>query len=572
MNVVLTLFQICGSLGLFLYGMQILSDGLQKSAGSKMKSVVRFMTGSRLMAILTGILVTVMIQSSSATTVMVVSFVNAGLMTFVESIGVIIGANIGTTVTGWIIALIGFKMDISIVSLIAVALAVPLMFSKKIKLREISEIVLGFGLLFIGLNFLQKSMPDLSGHTEVLAFLQGFEDGSLGSILLCVLIGTLITMVVQASSATMAITITMAFNGWIGVWAATALCLGQNIGTTITAYLASIGTSTNAKRSAMAHILFNVIGTVLSLIFFRPLIHIVNAVTVGDIFAMQGEELNAALPTFLAGFHTLFNLLNAVIFFPFVKWFALLVEKIVPVRETYDDNTYHFRYIASSRIDTPELYLLTVKEEMIKMMDLTENMFKEYEEVFACDSKSGILEGVTKLKSQEDYADQMQEQLIDFCVKMQQDAQTPTNASLLNSMIRSIDEIESITDSIFNLAKITEDRSNKDITFTEEEMADVTGYHELTSSFLSFIRNNIGNTSFKAMQEAAALENRMNEEHKALSDKAHLSIQAGTDNVRSELMLLEIERNLEHIGDYLLNIAEASFSESKHTPSLQKVN
>ena len=370
----------------------------------------------------------------------------------------------------------------------------------------------------------------------------------------------------------MAITITMAFNGWIGVWAATALCLGQNIGTTITAYLASLGTSTNAKRSAMAHILFNVIGTVLSLIFFRPLIHIVNFVTVGDIFSMQGEALNAALPTFLAGFHTLFNLLNAVVFFPFITPFSKLVEKIVPVRETYDDNTYHFKYIASSRIDTPELYLLTVKEEMIKMMDLTENMFKEYEDIFASDSRGEIQESVTKLKSQEDYADQMQEQLIDFCVKMQQDSQTPTNASILNSMIRSIDEIESITDSIFNLAKITEDRSNKDITFTEEEKADVVAYHDLTSKFLSFIRLNIGNTSFKAMQEAASLENSMNESHKFLSDKAHAAIQKGTDNVKAELMLLEIERNLEHIGDYLLNIAEASFSETKHSPTLQKVN
>ena len=572
MNALLTIFKIAGSLGLFLYGMQILSDGLQKSAGSKMKSVVRFMTGSRLMAIITGMLVTVMIQSSSATTVMVVSFVNAGLMTFVESIGVIIGANIGTTVTGWIIALIGFKMDITIVSLIAIAISLPMMFSKKLKFREISEIFLGLGLLFIGLNYLQKSMPDLSGHTEVLAFLKGFEDGSMWSILICVLIGTVITMIVQASAATMAITITMAFNGWIGVWAATALCLGQNIGTTITAYLASIGTNTNAKRTAMAHILFNVIGTVIALIFLKPMMLLVNAVTVGDIFSMTGDTLNNALPTFLAGFHTCFNLLNAIIFFPFVKQFAHVVEKIVPMKEEYQEDTYHFKYIASMRIDTPEMYLITVKEEMVKMADLAVDMFKHYTEVFKSKDKDFILEEVKYLKSKEEYADQMQEQLIDFCVQLQQDSSSPVNPHSVNALIRSIDEIESVTDSIYNLTKISEDRFNKELVFEEEDMNDILSYHSLAERFLEYIKQNINNHSFKMLKEAHDLEHEMNDEHRRLVSKVHERLQAGEGNVKAELMLLEVERHLEHVGDYCLNIAEATFSEPKHTPSLQKVS
>ena len=571
MNVLLTIFKIAGSLGLFLYGMQILSDGLQKSAGSKMKSVVRFMTGSRLMAIITGMLVTVMIQSSSATTVMVVSFVNAGLMTFVESIGVIIGANIGTTVTGWIIALIGFKMDITIVSLIAIAISLPMMFSKKLKFREISEIFLGLGLLFIGLNYLQKSMPDLSGHTEVLAFLKSFEDGSIVSILICVLIGTVITMIVQASAATMAITITMAFNGWIGVWAATALCLGQNIGTTITAYLASIGTNTNAKRTAMAHILFNVIGTIIALIFIKPMMLLVNYVTVGDIFSMTGAELNAALPTFLAGFHTCFNLLNAIIFFPFVRQFAMVVEKLVPMKEEYQDDTYHFKYIASMRIDTPELYLVTVKEEMVKMADLAVDMFKHYTEVFKSTDKDFILEEVKYLKSKEEYADQMQEQLIDFCVQLQQDSSSPVNPHSVNALIRSIDELESVTDSIYNLTKISEDRFNKELTFEDDDMKDILSYHSLAERFLEYIKMNINNHSFKMLKEAHDLEHEMNDEHRRLVAKVHERLQAGEGNVKAELMLLEVERHLEHVGDYCLNIAEATFSEPKHTPSLQKV-
>ena len=565
MNLLLTLFEICGSLGLFLYGMQILSDGLQKSAGNRMKSILRFMTGNKFLAILTGLLVTVIIQSSSATTVMVVSFVNAGLMTFVQSIGVIIGANIGTTVTGWIVALVGFSMDITLISLIAVAIAVPMMFSKRSKVRDISGIFLGFGLLFLGLEYLQSSMPDISAHTEVLQFLSRFNDGSAGSILLCVLIGTILTMIVQSSSATMAITITMAFQGWIGIWTATALCLGQNIGTTITAYLASIGTSTNAKRSAMAHILFNVIGTVLSLIFFKPLINLVDILTVGDIFSMEGEALNAALPTFLAGFHTLFNLINAIIFFPFINAFARLVEKLVPMKEKFSDDSYHFQYLASSRIDTPEVYMLTVRDEIGKMMNLTRNMFSTYSSLFSSGDVEKVQCGIGTLRKKEEYADQMQEQLIDFCVKLQQDAKTPTHVQKLNSMIRTIDEVESVTDSIYNLSKISEMRISRDLSFTDEDVNDIRSYMDITSSFLSTARKSFEVPDRSILISALDHERRMNDEHRNLSDKIHKAIQNGCPDVKAKLMLLEVIRNLEHIGDYLMNIVESSNTELKHS-------
>ena len=564
MNALLTLFEICGSLGLFLYGMQILSDGLQKSAGNKMKSILHFMTGNRLFSILTGLLVTVIIQSSSATTVMVVSFVNAGLMTFVESIGVIIGANIGTTVTGWIVALIGFKMDITLISLLAVAIAVPMMFSRKPRLRDISGIFLGFGLLFLGLEYLQASMPDISEHTEVLEFLSSFNDASIPSILLCVLIGTILTMIVQSSSATMAITITMAYQGWIGIWTATALCLGQNIGTTITAYLASLGTTAEAKRSAMAHILFNVIGTILSLIFFKPLIHLVNMLTIGDIFTLQGEALNAALPTFLAGFHTLFNLINAILFFPFIGRFAHLVERIVPLKEASSDDSYHFKYIASSRIDTPEVYMLTVKDEIGKMMNLTKNMFSTYSSIFASKEKAEVEKAIETLKRKEEYADEMQEQLIDFLVRMQADSKTPTHVQEINSMIRTIDEIESVTDSIYNLAKISEMRIERDLEFSDDEANAIRVYIEMTSSFMSSVRKNIEADSIDTLIDASTRERKMNDAHRSLSAMLHKAIQKGDGNVRTELMLLEVIRNLEHIGDYLMNIAESSFPELKH--------
>lgn len=571
MNLLISLIEITGSLGLFLYGMKILSDGLQKSAGNKLKKFLELMTKNKVLAVLTGFLITVLIQSSSATTVMVVSFVNAGLMNLVSAIGVIMGANIGTTVTGWIVALLGFSADITVISLFAIAIALPLMFSKTIQRREIAEVFLGFGLLFLGLEFLQSSMPDISGHTAVLEFLANFEDGSVGSILLCVLIGTLLTTIVQSSSATMAITITMAYQGWIGVWTASALCLGQNIGTTITAYIASIGTSTNAKRAAMGHVLFNVVGSFIAIIFFRPLMRMVNYLTPGDIFTMSGLALRETLPAFLAAFHTIFNLLNTLVFFPFINQFASFIERIVPEKAKYDDETYHFRYISSTKMDTPELYLIALKEEIGKMGELTVGMFKDYVSVFNKKEDERIEDEINSLKKKEEYADQMQEQLIDFSVKLQQDSIASADAQTLNSLIRSIDELESITDSIYNLSKIREDRAKRGIIFSTEDKEDVTSYQNLTLEFLNFVLDNFASKDPKVLTTAQNYEERMNIEHNRLADIVMQKLQNSSSDVKTELMLLEIERNLEHIGDYLINIIQAFLDDNKHTPSLKKL-
>jgi phosphate:Na+ symporter len=570
MLVLVTILSVAGSLGLFLYGMKLLSEGLQKTAGDKLKNILKMMTKNRFVAVLTGIFITVLIQSSSATTVMVVSFVNAGLMTLVQSIGVIFGANIGTTFTGWIVAILGFKMDISILALASIGISAPMLFSKKGKTREKADVFLGFGILFLGLHFMQDSIPDLSGNVEVLSWLARFNSNNILNILLFVLIGTLITVIVQSSSATTVMVLTMAYNGYLGVNTAAALILGSNIGTTITAFLASIGTSTAAKRAAMAHIMFNVLGTVITLIFFRPMLHICNALTPGDIYTMTGKELNESLPTFLAMFHTLFNLFNTIIFFPFVKPYARMIEKMVPDTAEYDEGTYHFRYIGTTFIDSPEVYMLVIRDEIKKMADLACNMFSRYRNVF--NAKDVDMDNeVAMMKKQEEYADQMQEQLSDFCVHCIQDSQTPTNASSLNCLIRVMDELESVTDSCYNLIILSQRQFHQDWTFDEETAKEMKGYEELVQAFLNYVRDRMDRTLTKAeMQKANEFEFQINDWRNRLRQTAQEKLTEGKADVKQELLVLEKIRHLEHIGDYCTNIAEAYHQAVKHTPMLQR--
>ncbi len=570
MNILLTLFKIIGSLGLFLYGIKLLSEGLQKTAGNRLKAILRLMTKNRFVSVITGIIITILIQSSSATTVMVVSFVNAGLMDLFQAIGVILGANIGTTFTGWLVALLGFSMDISTLALVAIAVGVPMMFSKKSNIRDLADVMLGFGLLFLGLNFMQKSMPDLSGNVGALEFLSTFNKDSLLMILTCVLIGTVVTVVVQSSAAAMTMTLTMAFNGWLGVTASAALILGSNIGTTITAYLASIGTSTTAKRAALAHIIFNVIGSILAIIFLKPILLLVNTLTLKDIYSLSPEALAQQLPLFLAMFHTVFNVANTLVFFPFVRQYAHLIEKMVPPKDEYDEGTYHFKYIGGTFIDSPELYMITIRDEIQKMANLACNMLNRYRNMFN-NPDINLDAEVAAMKHDEEYADQMQEQLSDFCVHLLQDSQTPTNASSLNCLIRVMDELESVTDSCYNLVMLGQRRFQQNWKFDESTDKELRQYQNLVQEFLDYVRDRMDRTLTKAeMQKANEFEEQINTWRTHLTNLVQERLSGDQADVRMELLILEKIRHLEHIGDYCTNIAEAYHQAVKHTPMLQK--
>ena len=543
---------IIGSLGLFLFGMRTMSDGIQKVAGERLQSVLNFMTGNRVAAILTGFAITTIVQSSSATTVMVVSFVNAGLLQLSQSIGVIMGANIGTTVTGWIVAILGFKVSMSAAALPAIGIGFILMLMKKMRKENLGETLIGFGLLFLGLDFLKNSVPDISKHPEMLQFLTNFTGHGLASYFLFIIVGTLLTIIVQSSSAAMAITLTMAYAGWIDYPTAAAIVLGENIGTTVTAYLASIGTSVNARRASRAHTLFNIFGVIWMTPVFALFLSLVNSIIPGDIYGPNGAK---ALPAHLAMFHTLFNITNTMICGFFVPMIAKLVTKLVPEEETAP-GPYRLKYIRATMQDTPELYLLTVKRELSKMADIIADMFTRFWDVFSHPDKQ-MADEVETQKNMEDLTDQMQEEITKFLSQCSMDNMNHVSAQNVYSMMRITNELESIGDSCYNLMILSERRTKQDIEIDAVAIEKLLPYVDLVNQFIRFIRSHLNeHVTSENMAVAVKLEDKINKMRNILKQSASKRLQNGS-NVRAELLYIDIVRHVEQIGDHCLNITQS---------------
>lgn len=380
---IIQVLHIIGSLGLFLFGMRTMSDGIQKAAGERLQSILNYMTRNRFSAIMTGFLITAIVQSSSATTVMVVSFVNAGLLQLTQSIGVIMGANIGTTITGWIVAILGFKVDIAALALPAIGIGFFLMLVKKLDKKDLGETMIGFGLLFMGLSFLKDSVPDISKYPELLEAISKLSGMGLLSYFIFIVTGALLTIIVQSSSAAMAITLTMAYAGWIDYPTAAAIVLGENIGTTVTAYLASVGTSVNARRASRAHTLFNVFGVIWMTPLFGVFLKLVDYIVPGDVY---GVSATMALPAHLAMFHSMFNIVNTIVSAFFIKQLAAIVSRLVPEDGSLP-TSYSLKYIRATLQDTPEFYLLTVKRELSRMADIISDMFNRFWDFFSINEK-----------------------------------------------------------------------------------------------------------------------------------------------------------------------------------------
>ena len=548
-----SILNILGSLGIFLFGMKVMSEGIQKTAGSRLRNILAYMTQNRFAGVITGFITTCLVQSSSATTVMVVSFVNAGLLSLTQSIGIIMGANIGTTLTGWLIAILGFKFKIASIALPAIGIGLPLIFSKVTKRKNIGEIFVGFGLLFLGLKFLKNSVPDIKNNPEVLEFLSSYTDLGILSIFIFIAVGVILTITVQSSSAAMTITITMAFKGWIDFPTAAALILGENIGTTITAYLASLGGNYHAKRTARAHMIFNVFGVVWMIILFRLFIPFIDYIVPGD--PSNPENI----PIHLSMFHTLFNIINVLLLIWFVPQIASIVKKmIVPTKDEKKDVQYKLEYFSTGVQPIPEIAIIEAKKEVIKMSSLIYEMLDLFIDTFKNSTK--IEKSISEARKLEDTSDQMQEQISTYlaeCTKHELSLRSSKGAA---AMMRLTNELESIGDSSLNLFLQLEKLDN-DVKFNNEMNSEINKLYSIVEKFIKwnnlFIENNIKPMTQKDLNESIKYENNIDEIRNKLIDSSKDRLINKELNPKAEIIFMDITKHLEHIGDYSLNISQA---------------
>ena len=545
--------KLLGSLALFLYGMKIMSEGLQKFAGDRLRSILTAMTTNRVTGVLTGVLITALIQSSSATTVMVVSFVNAGLLELAQSIGVIMGANIGTTVTAWVISALGFKVDISAFALPLLALGIPLLFSQKSQRKSIGEFMFGFAFLFMGLNLLKVNAPDLGRNPEMLAFVQNYTDMGFLSVLLFVFIGTILTMIVQASAATMAITLIMCANGWISFELGAALVLGENIGTTITANLAALTANTQARRAALAHLMFNVFGVVWVLIVFSPFMDMVSWI-VTDV--MHVTEEGVAVSFKLSAFHTCFNICNVLFLIWFVKAIERVVCKIIPLKE--HDEEYRLRFISGGMLSTSELSILQAGKEINLFAERIQRMFHMVRDLLHTEDENDFTKLYSRIEKYENISDSMEIEIAEYLSKVVEGRLSADSKLHIQGMLREVTEIESIGDSCYNMARTIEHLHRDNKTFTEEQYEHIRHMFDLTDSALTFMIELVeDSTHTYDVNKSFNKENEINNYRKQLKNQNLIDINNKEYDYQMGVRYMDVIGECEKLGDYVVNVVEA---------------
>lgn len=559
MDTILNLLSLLGSLALFLYGMKIMSEGLQKFAGDRLRNVLAAMTKNRVMGVLTGILITAVIQSSSATTVMVVSFVNAGLMTLQQSIGVIMGANIGTTVTAWIISFIGFKVSISDFALPLLAFGVLLIFSAKSSRKSIGEFIFGFSFLFMGLNMLQEAAEKLNIGDFVASGLVSWAGTGFFSIIIYVIVGTVVTMIVQASAATMAITL-MLFSLHIdgfGFEQAAALAMGQNIGTTITANLAAMTANTQARRAALAHLLFNVFGVIVILFIFQPFCDVITWI-VRDICHQQpvGDQYDMYR---LSAFHTAFNIFNTMILIWFVKTMELVVCKILPTRESEEE--YRLRYISGGLMNTAELSILEARKEIGLFAERTRKMFAFVQELLHTAKDEDFNKLFSRIEKYENISDNMEVEIADYLNKVAEGRLSSESKTQIQSMLREVTEIESIGDSCYNLARtMSRKRNHSQEEFTEQQFEHIRNMMTLDDEALEQMVNVVEHSESQHVDinRSYNIEHEINNYRNQLKEQNIVNVNKKLYDYQMGVYYMDIIAECEKLGDYVINVIEAT--------------
>ena len=555
---------------MFLYGMNLMSSGLQKVAGERLRGILSAMTSNSFKGVMTGLGITTIIQSSSATTVMVVSFVNVGLLTLAQAIGVIMGANIGTTVTAWMVSWLGFKADISL-------LAVPLMLlgflfsnAKKDRRKNIGELIVGFSLLFLGLSFMKDSVPDLRETPQVLEFVTSWSAHGFGSVLLFLAFGTILTLVLQSSSATMAITLIMLSMGWIPFEMACAMVLGENIGTTITANIAASGGNTQAKRAAMSHTIFNVFGVIWALIFYKPFLQLVGTITehlfglpnpAADGFVVTDStsaEGTAALYG-LSMLHTLFNLTNTVLLVWFTKWIAQAVSWIIPAPKNQEKEVFRLKYISAGPLATPELSVEQAFEEIVHFANISKNGANYARSAINEADTDNFEELRGKLVKYEEISDRIEYEIAAFLNGVSAEAVSENTSIKIKSMYKIIGELESLGDSCETISRILSRKNIHNKKFDADAvknlntMADAVtvAYDVMIENLVAAKKGELNNIS-----NAYAAEETLNCLRNDFRDAMIEDIDNDGKNYQTSVYFMDIINAFEKMGDYMINVSQ----------------
>ncbi len=582
---------LIGALGLFLYGMKIMSEGLQKAAGNKLRSILTAMTRNRFTGVLTGLMITALIQSSSATTVMVVSFVNAGLLNLLQSVTVIMGANIGTTITAWIISLFGFKFSIATYSLPMIAVAIPLIFSAKSKRKSYGEFILGFALLFMGLELLKNSVPDLKSNPEILEFLTQYTQSGFGSVIIFLIIGTLLTIVVQSSSATMAITLIMVSKGWISYELGAAMVLGENIGTTITANLAAIPANVSAKRAALAHTMFNVFGIIWMLFLFYPFLNMITNLTqsIGlgnpteftailsehpeairilstdssllsaEEAAFQAELVSSQTATSygLSLFHSMFNLINTFI----MIWFASLIAKAVSfiIKKKENDEEFQLQYISTGMLSTSELSLVQAWNEIKSYGLRTHKMFGLTRDMINESNENEIVKIFTRIQKYESISDRMEVEIAKYLTKVGDGRLSDESKHQIQKMLRVVSEIESVSDGCHNIARTIMRKVDNKSEYTKGMQDNIELMMNLVEKAINQMNEALenDNVSDEELNRSKNTENEINNFRNQIRSQNISDVNDKKYEYQASVTYMDIITEFEKMGDYIINIVEA---------------
>lgn len=588
--------KLIGSLGMFLYGMKVMSEGLQKVAGDRLRSILTAMTTNRVTGILTGVLITALIQSSSATTVMVVSFVNAGLLSLAQSITVIMGANVGTTVTAWIISIFGFKVSISSFAIPLVGLSIPFIFSGNSRRRSWGEFIIGFALLFLGLDFLKNSVPDIQSNPAILSFLTEYTNMGYLSIFLFLFIGTVLTIVVQSSSATMAITLIMCSKGWISFDIAAAMILGENIGTTITANMAALSANISAKRAAFAHFLFNIFGVCWVLILFYPFTKMIATLVtefssfgspyqlaqfikdtdpaiINQISEMTGkpsdpelaaisnqyQSMQVSVSYALSLFHTVFNIINVLIMGWFVNAYVFIVTRVIKQKNN-DDEEFQLKYISGGMLSTSELSLLQVKKEILVYTERTHRMFGMVRDLLHMKEGSEEYSKLySRIEKYEQISDRMELEIANYLNKVADGRLSYEGKLQITAMLTMVTEIESMGDSCYHLARTMIRKQEAKTQFSDEIVSNIDTIFKLVDDAI----NNMMQILPQNELDESDLNRTYNKETEINNFRNVLRI-TNIENVNAKkyeyqagTFYMDLVEEAEKLADYVVNVVEA---------------